>query len=76
MIKAQFTKEQVQGIGLGFVIEGARIILQHPYNYSKAVQPTLTIAIRFYHWQLYLMVYRPAKVALNRKQRRANKIKL
>lgn len=74
MLKAQFSRERVQGIGLGFVVEGANIEVQHPYNSSKAVQPTFTIAIRFYHWQLYLMVYRPAKVALNRKQRRANKL--
>lgn len=74
MLKAQFSQERVQGIGLGFVIEGANIEVRHPYNYSKAVQPTFTIAIRFYHWQLYFMVYRPAKVALNRKQRRANKL--
>lgn len=74
MLKAQFSRERVQGIGLGFVIEGARIEVQHPYNSSKAVQPTFTIAIRFYHWQLYFMVYRPANMALNRKQRRANKL--
>lgn len=73
MLKAQFSHERVQGIGLGFVIEGAGIKVQHPYNSIKAVQPTFTIAIRFYHWQYYFMVYKPAKVALNRKQRRANK---
>lgn len=74
MLKAQFSHERVQGIGLGFVIEGARIKVQHPYNSIKAVQPTFTIALRFCHWQLYFMVYKPAELALNRKQRRANKM--
>ena len=73
MLKAQFSHERVQGVGLGFVVEGARIWVQHPYNSIKAVQSTFTIAIRFYHWQYYFMVYKPAKVGLNRKQRRANK---
>lgn len=74
MLKAQFSHERVQGIGLGFVVEGARIKIQHPYNYIKVNQPTFTVAIRFYHWQYYFMVYKPANVALNRKQRRANKL--
>lgn len=72
MLKAQLSNERVQGIGLGFVIEAARIKVQHPYNSSKAIQPTFTIALRFYHWQVYFMLYKPARIALNRKQRRAN----
>ena len=75
MLKAQFSHERVLGVGLGFVIEGARIKVQHPYNSIRAVQPTFTIAIRLYHWQLYFMVYKRAKMALNRKQRRANKMR-
>lgn len=73
MLKTLFSHERVQGVGIGFVVQGARFEVQHPYNSLKAFQPTFTIAIRFYHWQLYLAVYRPAKMALNRKQRRAYK---
>ena len=74
MLKAQFSHERVQGIGLGFVIEGARIWVQHPYNSSKAIQSTFTIAIRLWCWQFYFIIYKPVKLGLNRKQRRANKL--
>lgn len=73
MLKAQFSHERVQGVGLGFVIEGARIWVTHPYRSSKAVQSTFTIAVRFYNWQFYFMVYKPVKIPLNRRERRANK---
>lgn len=70
MIKAQFTKEQVQGFGLGLAIEFCRVKVQSPYKGVTHSQPTFTLAMRFAKWQFYLIIYKPANVTLNRHDRR------
>lgn len=70
MIKAQFTKEQVPGFGLGLAIEFSSVKIPAPYKGVNYSQPTFTLAVRFAKWQFYLIVYKPANVALNRHDRR------
>lgn len=74
MIKAQFSKEKLNGYGLVVGFEFANVKVQHPYRSWSENQPTFTFAFRIWKWQFYLMIYKPANVTLNRKQRRANKL--
>lgn len=70
MIKAQITHETVSGFGLGLALEFAAVKVPSPYKRVTAKQPTFTIALRFWKWQVYLIIYRPANVGLNRHDRR------
>lgn len=73
MIKANFTKEKLDGYGVAFGFEFVNVKVEHPYRSMKLKQPTFSAVLRLLKWQFYLMIYKPANVTLNRKQSRANK---
>ena len=70
MIKSQLTTERVPGFGLGIAVELCSVKVPTPYKGVTHSQPTFTLAIRFWKWQVYFIIYRPANVALNRHDRR------
>lgn len=70
MIKSQLTTERVRGFGLGLAVEFCSVKVPSPYKGVNHSQPTFTLAVRFWKWQVYLIIYRPANVALNRHDRR------
>ena len=74
MFKANFTKEKLDGYGLAVGIEFVNVKINHPYRSETLKQPTFSAVLRVLRWQFYLMIYKPINVALNRKQRRANKL--
>ena len=74
MLKTLFTLERRKGFSLGFGVECANVEVQHPTRNYTEKQPTLTVVLLFFCWSLYFMVYKPAKIRLNRKERRANKL--
>lgn len=73
MLKAQFSRNRVDGYGLAIGAEFCRVKVKHPYRDVCDYQPTFTIALRVWCWEFYFMCYKPAKVMLNRKERRMNK---
>lgn len=73
MIKAQFTRERLDGFGLAAGFEFVKVKVPHPYGRGVCPQPTFAMTIRIAVWQFYFMVYRPANFSLTRKERRANK---
>lgn len=76
MLKAQFSKERLDGYGVAIGAEFVIIKVQHPYNrFLQESQPTFAITFRFLRWQFFLMIYKPANIKLNRAQRRANHLK-
>lgn len=73
MFKAQFAKERLDGYGVAIGAEFVIVKVQHPYNkFLKESQPTFAMTLRFLRWQLFMMIYKPANIKLNRAQRRAN----
>lgn len=73
MLKANFTKEKLDGYGVAVGFEFVNVKVTHPYRSETLKQPTFSAVLRLLKWQFYLMIYKPANVTLNRKQRRANK---
>lgn len=74
MIKTLFTKERLDGYGLGVAFEFSNIKTRHPYRDVVSHQPTFRMAFRFWRWQFYFIAYKPVIFGLNRKERRANKL--
>lgn len=72
MIKVQFTQEKLEGYGVALGFEFSNVKVRHPYHKYDLKQPTFAASLRVWRWQGYMMVYKPAKVMLNRKERRAN----
>lgn len=75
MLKAQFSKEKLDGYGVAAGFEFSNVKVSHPYNRGFVKQPTFAATLRVLRWQFYAMVYRPAKILLTRKERRANHFK-
>lgn len=73
MLKANFSKEKLDGYGVAVGVEFVNVKVKLPYRSETLKQPTLSAVLRLLKWQFYLMVYKPANVTLNRKQRQANK---
>lgn len=67
--------EKLDGGGIGFMISFLRVKVWHPYRKMNMKQPSFIITLRFLFWDFYIMVYKPAKIALNRAERRANHMK-
>lgn len=63
------------GGGFGFMIWFEKAKVKHPYHKYDVKQPTFIITLRFLFWDCYFMVYKPAKIMLNRAERRANRMK-
>lgn len=75
MLKAQFSKERLDGYGVAAGAEFCNVKVRHPYRNDHGVQPTFCVTLRIWRWQWYFMVYKPAQIRLNRKERRANNLK-
>lgn len=75
MLKAQFSKERLDGYGVAIGVEYCNVKVRHPYRNYDERQPTFCVTIRLWCWQWYAMVYRPATIKLNRAERRANHFK-
>lgn len=72
MLKAQFSKERLDGYGVAVGVEYANVKVPHPYNRGNVMQKTFAMTFRIWNRQFYFMVYKPAKILLTRKERRAN----
>ena len=67
--------DKLDGGGFGFIIQFENVKVWHPYRKMNVKQPSFIINLRFLFWDFYVMVYKPAKIALNRAERRANHMK-
>lgn len=72
MLKIQLSQEKLEGYGVALGFEFLSVKVRHPYHKYDLEQPTFAASLRVWRWQGYIMVYRPAKIGLNRKERRAN----
>lgn len=71
-LKAVWGVDRFSGFGLGLSATFENVPVPHPYRRIELKQRSLILNLRFYHWDVWCMFYKPAKVALNRQERRAN----
>lgn len=74
-IKARIGIERFSGFGLGMSIIYINIDVPHPYRRMNCVQPTFYLILRVICFEFYVQFYRPARIPLNRQERRANHMK-
>lgn len=74
MLKANFSKQKLNGYGVAVGVEFVNVVVKRPYRSETLKQFTFSAVLRLLKWQFYLVVYKPANVTLNRMQRRANKL--
>ena len=72
LLKADWSIDRFDGFGLGLSVTFMNVPVPHPYRKIELKQRSLILNLRFYHWDVWCMFYKPAKVALNRQERRAN----
>lgn len=70
MIKIQFAQEISQDYSLILGVSFNSIEIPHPNYHLHPKQPTLTLSLSVWHWIGYMMIYKPANIALNRHDRR------
>ena len=70
MIKIRFTQEFTKDYALLLGVYFTNVVLPHPNWYVNPKQPTLTLELSVWHWSGYMMIYKPANVAMNRHDRR------
>ena len=70
MIKIQFAQEFTKDYALILGVSFTNVEVQHPNKYVHPKQPTLTFSLSVWHWSGYMMIYKPANIALNRHDRR------
>lgn len=70
MIKIQFTQEFTKDYSLILGMSFNNIEVPHPTKCVDLKQPTLTLSLSVWHWSGYMMIYKPANIALNRHDRR------
>lgn len=71
-LKAVWGVDRFSGFGLGVSATFENVPVPHPYRKIELKQRSLIFNLRFYHWDVWYMIYKPAKIALNRKERQAN----
>lgn len=74
-LKYSATVRKMVGAGFGFIVFFENVKIKHPYHKYDVKQPSFIISLRFLFWDFYVMVYKPAKIMLNRAERRANHMK-
>lgn len=72
ILKADWAIDRFDGFGLGLSLTYENVAVPHPYRKIELKQRSLIFVLRIYHWDVFFMIYKPAKVALNRQERRAN----
>lgn len=72
LLKADWSIDHFDGFGLGLSVTFINVPVPHPYRKIELKQRSLIFVLRFYHWDVFFMIYKPANVALNRQERRAN----
>lgn len=75
MIKASFSREKFKGFAFGIAFGMYDVPVPHPYNRGTVSQWSLHLLVRLFCYDLNFVVYKPAKILLTRKERRANKMK-
>ena len=70
-LKCSAAIEKIDGGGFGFIVLFENIKVKHPFHKYDVKQPSFIITLRFLFWDFYMMVYKPAKIPLNRAERRA-----
>lgn len=71
-LKTVWGVDRFSGFGLGFSATFENVPVPHPYRKMELKQRSMILNLRFYHWDVWYMIYKPAKIALNRQERRAN----
>lgn len=75
MIKASFSREKFKGFAFGISFGVYDVPVDHPYKRGTVSQWSLHLLVRVVCYDLNVVVYKPAKILLTRKERRANKMK-
>ena len=70
MIKIQFAQEITKDYALILGVSFTNVEVPHPNKYVHPKQPTLTLSLSVWNWSGYMMIYKPANIALNRHDRR------
>lgn len=71
-LKAVWGVDRFSGFGLGVSATFENVPVPHPYRKIELKQRSLILNLRFYHWDVWCMFYKPTKISLNRQERRAN----
>lgn len=71
-LKAVWGVDRFSGFGIGLSATFENVPVPHPYRKIELKQRSLVFVLRFYHWDVFFMIYKPVKIALNRQERRAN----
>lgn len=72
ILKADWSIDRFDGFGLGLSFTFMNVPVPHPYRKIELKQRSLILVLRFYYWDVFFMIYKPVKIALNRQERRAN----
>lgn len=70
MIKILFSQEFTKDYALFLGVCFNNFEIPHPNKYVHPKQPTLTLSLSVWHWSVYMSIYKPTNVALNRQDRR------